>query len=466
MLLILNILRCSSIAMYEVIPPLSSPYASVCYIRSDWADGTASRSSGVVVGYNDVLTALHVVYQAGRGGWASKVTIIPAADTSPLTRPYGEFSDVGSMVGRVPDWDVNGDALLTPAESQGDLALLGMKSRIGDLMGWLPVVQEPNDFYGVMAGYPGLTTGLMAESVFADASGIYGLYDVQSGLGAGASGGPLLQTVNGVVSVAGVLSSGNSSNTVSTYAGLFTSQTWNWLNGAMAANDVLLPEGLPKSVTTLSGTLFTGGAGADTFTAGSGLDLLTGNGGNDTLDGGAGLDTAVYTGTRASYAVSVLQPLITVADSVVGRDGTDTLRNIERVKFSDVALAFDVSGSAGQAYRLYQTAFNRAPDVPGLGFQMKALDDGQSLAGVAQNFLASPEFLLTYGNLTHAQFVDRMYANVLHRAADAGGFSYYTGNLASGVNSRADVVLGFSESPENQAALIGVMQNGMVYTVS
>jgi serralysin len=54
---------------------------------------------------------------------------------------------------------------------------------------------------------------------------------------------------------------------------------------------------------------------------------------------------------------------------------------------------------------------------------------------------------------------------VLHRAPDAGGLAYHTGNLDSGGNSRAQVLVGFSESPENQAALIGVIQGGMAYSV-
>ena len=105
------------------------------------------------------------------------------------------------------------------------------------------------------------------------------------------------------------------------------------------------------------------------------------------------------------------------------------------------------------------------PDLAGLGFQMKALDDGLGLAQLAGNFISSPEFSSRYGSLDNTAFVTQLYANVLHRAPDAAGLTYYTSNLASGASTRADVVVGFSESPENQAALIGTMQNGMAYTV-
>ena len=212
--------------MYEITSPerTQAPYSSVCYIRCDWADGSATRASGVVVGYNDVLTALHVVYDDSRGGWARSVTIIPGADTSPfIATPFGSYNDVGTMVGRAPNWDLNGDGLLDAHESEGDLALLGMRSRIGDVTGWLPLAQVPNDFNGTMVGYPAAGTGMMAESVFADASTYASVYDIQGSLGPGASGGPLLDSIGGVTAVTGVLSGGNSS--MSTYAGLFSAET-------------------------------------------------------------------------------------------------------------------------------------------------------------------------------------------------------------------------------------------------
>ncbi|HEY8049841.1 MAG TPA: hypothetical protein VIE63_11755, partial [Ramlibacter sp.] len=100
--------------MYEITDTNQSPYSSICYIRTDWANGTATQGSGVVVGINDVLTALHVVYDATRGGWAKDVIIYPGADTSPsFYAPFGVYTDVGSMVGRAANWDLNGDGLLT-----------------------------------------------------------------------------------------------------------------------------------------------------------------------------------------------------------------------------------------------------------------------------------------------------------------------------------------------------------------
>src|SRR4051812_23459508 len=108
--------------MYELSSQdrTQAPYSAVCYIRCDWADGTSTRASGVVVGYNDVLTALHVVFDDAKGGWAQHITIIPGADTSPFfTSPFSSYSNVAMVEGRSANWDLNGDGFLTAAESAG-----------------------------------------------------------------------------------------------------------------------------------------------------------------------------------------------------------------------------------------------------------------------------------------------------------------------------------------------------------
>lgn len=114
---------------------------------------------------------------------------------------------------------------------------------------------------------------------------------------------------------------------------------------------------------------------------------------------------------------------------------------------------------------LYQAAFNRAPDLAGLGYQMTALDNGLTLVQVANNFIASPEFQRTYGAVNDTQFVTLLYQNVLHRAPDASGLQYHLTELQSWGQSRAGVLTHFSESPENQANVMGAIQNGIVYTV-
>jgi hypothetical protein len=169
-------------------------------------------------------------------------------------------------------------------------------------------------------------------------------------------------------------------------------------------------------------------------------------------------------GARANYAVTKTATGIQVKDNT-GADGTDTLVNIERVKFADQALAFDVDGIGGQAYRVYQAAFARTPDIGGLGFWMNAMDHGVTLREVADGFVSSNEFKTTYGfTPTSREIVSKFYEHVLNRPGEAAGIDFWTNVLETKAATVAEVLMGFSESPENQTALVGVMSNGMAYT--
>ncbi|HEY8049384.1 MAG TPA: DUF4214 domain-containing protein [Ramlibacter sp.] len=177
--------------------------------------------------------------------------------------------------------------------------------------------------------------------------------------------------------------------------------------------------------------------------------------GNYTITGGAGIDTIAFGGAHTQYDIT--------PTSIGGPEGSDTLSGIERVEFGDgYAVAFDVNGDAGEAYRLYQAAFHRAPDLPGLGYHINDLDRGVPLWLVAQHFIDSPEFQATYGVTDNAQFVTLLYENVLHREPEAAGLQFHLNEFAQG-ESRADMLIHFSESPENQANVIGQTGSGMLY---
>lgn len=91
----------------------------------------------------------------------------------------------------------------------------------------------------------------------------------------------------------------------------------------------------------------------------AGNDILRSSIGNDHLDGGSGLDTAIFSGVRSMYAVTVVDGLTTVMH--LGEGGVDTVRNVERLQFNDgmynaAGLPFGgpINGTAG-ADELYGT---------------------------------------------------------------------------------------------------------------
>jgi hypothetical protein len=76
-------------------------------------------------------------------------------------------------------------------------------------------------------------------------------------------------------------------------------------------------------------------------------DILQSTSVNETIDGGAGTDTAVFNSKRAASNVSKTSTGWTLTSTA---DGTDTLTNIERLKFSDGGRALDLgtTQSGGQ----------------------------------------------------------------------------------------------------------------------
>ena len=223
----------------------------------------------------------------------------------------------------------------------------------------------------------------------------------------------------------------------------------------LQGNDVLTAES--------RNDVFAGFAGSDTMSGGGGNDVLTGGSGNDSIDGGTGIDEAVYSGNRASYTVAETATGLTVADNT-GAEGTDTLTNIERVRYSDGSVAFDTSAVSGEAFRIYQAAFNRTPDQVGLGYWIKQMDDGMSVADVAARFIDSNEFRSLYGaNPSTGQLVDAIYNNVLHRVPDTAGRNFYVNQIDTHQKSLSQVLADFSESPENQLQVLGVIQSGIEY---
>ncbi|WP_022704462.1 DUF4214 domain-containing protein [Pseudorhodobacter ferrugineus] len=153
---------------------------------------------------------------------------------------------------------------------------------------------------------------------------------------------------------------------------------------------------------------------------------MTGTGQPDFIDGREGNDRMVGGGA---------------SDTLMGGAGNDTLIGGSETRPFDTA--------TGQVYRLYQATLDRAPDLAGLLTWANILIDGtRNLPQITQGFVNSNEFRTTYGNVDNGNFVTLLYANVLGRAPDPGGYSTWTGLLNSGARSREQVVNGFSESVE------------------
>lgn len=390
--------------VFEVTDRMAAPYSAVCYLEVTFPNGSRVQGSGVVVGPNDVLTALHVVFSQPNGGMARSVRIVPGGNTLPQSSPLGEFNAVQPIASRVANWDTNGDGLLFADESQNDVALLGLSTRIGDVTGWLPLVSERTGFSAQVLGYPARGTGLMSDSAFAQPDANTSNLIIGLGLGEGASGGPIVRTMDGEPYLAGTLSSGDCALTTSRYTALFGNSNLAWLQAAIAANDALTAGQTALRLQGGSGNdTLTGNTGDNILVGGEGRDRVTGAGGRDLIDGGPGVDTIALRGPRSDYQLSEgggapaaagtavglpAQALFThrLTDGMPDRDGAAELSRVERLQFKDVGVALDVRGEAGDAVALIGATLGlvAAGDPRYRGIALAWLERGNSLQSLAQ----------------------------------------------------------------------------------
>ena len=205
------------------------------------------------------------------------------------------------------------------------------------------------------------------------------------------------------------------------------------------------------------GNALDGRSGNDTLNGGAGSDIIFGGLGNDIIKGDAGVDTAGFVGFSREYSIG-----FNGARTVNGAEGFDQLTDIENIQFADGRMVYDQGDAAAIAYRMYDSAFGRAPDSSGQNYWTTALQKGLSVADMASAFAASPEFVATYGRAQSIkQFVEQLYQNVLDREGEAGGVAYWTNALNTNTASRGQVLAGFSESTEHVLKLAPAVSAGI-----
>ena len=70
---------------------------------------------------------------------------------------------------------------------------------------------------------------------------------------------------------------------------------------------------------------------------------------------------------------------------------------------------------------------------------------------MASSFLASAEFKERFGeDVSNESYVNTLYINVLGWDYDQTGYDYWFSNLNNGVETKYELLLGFSESLENK----------------
>jgi hypothetical protein len=212
------------------------------------------------------------------------------------------------------------------------------------------------------------------------------------------------------------------------------------------------------------------GTRADEVMTGTpGQDVFFPRGGNDLVMGSDGLDTALFQGPRSAYSivrtVSGSGTAFDVSDSVTGRDGSDHLVSVERLKFADSSVALDLDGAAGMTAKLIGALFG-SQSVHNKGFVGAGLSlfgAGMTYEAVAAAAVGTAEFAQAAGGPTNSDFVRLVFSNVVGRAPVTDELNTYVGLLENGVYTQATLAVAAAETIQNQQNIIGLQQTGLDY---
>jgi Ca2+-binding RTX toxin-like protein len=200
-----------------------------------------------------------------------------------------------------------------------------------------------------------------------------------------------------------------------------------------------------------------GTRGDDTLVGTAGNDRLDGIAGNDSIDGGDGTDTAlVDTAVARVLSYSIADGVVMLTTPL----GTETLRNIERVQFSDALFALDTSpgGHVWQAAALYHAGFGALPGRTELSHWTAAADASSTMGELAQKMLDhyAP-------GIATDQLVASLYQQIAHAAPSAQTVQAFVDQVGAGKTyaTQADLVAfaaNLSLNVDGVASIVGTVQ--------
>ncbi|MCY4263870.1 MAG: M12 family metallo-peptidase [Gammaproteobacteria bacterium] len=207
-----------------------------------------------------------------------------------------------------------------------------------------------------------------------------------------------------------------------------------------------------------------GDAGDDMLDGGGGNDRLQGGDGWDILIGGDGLDYALFDSNRDAFIISLTADGVTeVAAISAAENGTDILRGVERLVFSDISIAYDMDGHAGVTAKVLG-AFLGAEGLLRTdlaGQALEQLDRGTSLDALLLSALD-----IVFGtNRDGAHLVGHFYTAVTGEEAPDDVISYWGGRVDNGELSALELSKLVAEHELNLANInfTGLYSTGIEY---
>jgi hypothetical protein len=147
-----------------------------------------------------------------------------------------------------------------------------------------------------------------------------------------------------------------------------------------------------------------------------------------------------------------------------GPNGKDSLKNVERILFTDSALAFDLSGNAGTVARILGSVFGPGgisnKEYAGIGLQL--IDAGMGYEAL-MNLALDAALGASRSDMAVVQL---LYKNLVGSVPTSGDAAYFVGLITSGAYSQVGLAQ-YAASltlTEERINLIGLAQSGLAYT--
>lgn len=207
----------------------------------------------------------------------------------------------------------------------------------------------------------------------------------------------------------------------------------------------------------------TGSNGNDMLQGGGGNDLLQGGAGNDTLQGDAGIDTAAYSGLRSQYTLTQKATRISG-----GNEGSDTLSQVERLRFSDTSVAIDLAGNAGSTAQILRAIFGSSAlqNKAFVGIGLSLFDSGVAYADIVSLAIGTSQFEQLAGSHSNTAFVNAVYRNVVGVAPTVAERDNFVALLDNGTYTQTSLgVLAAQIALNAQSVEItGLAETGIAFT--
>jgi hypothetical protein len=190
-----------------------------------------------------------------------------------------------------------------------------------------------------------------------------------------------------------------------------------------------------------------------------GNDTIVVGAGNATIDGGAGTDTVVFDASAATvHSYSIANGTV----SITTGQGTDTLLNVERVRFNDALFGLDTQAPAGtdpgghvwQAAAVFHAGFGTLPGIADLSRWTADADHAGSMGALAQHMIDA------YApGVASADLVASLYQQLAHEQPSAQTVQSYVDQIGPGHQfaTQGDFVAWAASLPVNAGAIAGIV---------